>query len=404
MTLEKILISFLGKEAAEEIMRFGENNFSPPPSSLPTYSDENKEQLNTDFNSYYKKVSKIDFLITYTEDKLDKENLIKLLLEIGENIITQGEMPAAVFIFEKIINQCDNHSEFTNQKAAASFFLAEIFSRQSLWHLSFDYLAAAENIFKSINDTKGFARCQNLRGTIYGECGKLNEAKFHFEKALSVLESDTSQDLVGMIEINLGIINNIQGNLDNALLYYKRALIVFVQLKDLKRISEIKHNLGMLYTKKTDYTSALSQFDESIKTSRGINYLPILGISYLSKAFVYAQLADYELAEAFSNKALEICTKVNDRLSVADIYKIKGIIQRKLKNFSESEKYLQTSLRINRELENKLNQAETSMELGLLYKETDKDEESRLLLKAALEYFENINAKKEVEEIQEHLL
>ena len=65
-------------------------------------------------------------------------------------------------------------------------------------------------------DNRGIAVCENFMGTIYGERGNIKKAKDHFEMSLSLLNPAKDKSLFGMLEINLGIINNIQGNYDEA--------------------------------------------------------------------------------------------------------------------------------------------------------------------------------------------
>ncbi len=74
----------------------------------------------------------------------------------------------------------------------------------------------------------------------------------------NVLFHTDATQVIGKIDINLGIINNIMGKFDNAISYLKRALVIFEKLGDLKRIAEIRQNLGMVYTKTKNYSSAVS--------------------------------------------------------------------------------------------------------------------------------------------------
>ena len=202
--------------------------------------------------------------------------------------------------------------------------------------------------------------------------------------------------LIGTVEINLGIINNMQGNYNEALSYLKRALLNFEKVGDLRRVAEIKQNLGMVYTKKKEYPTAINQFNESIELSIHSSYLQNLGIAYINKAYVYLQQADFDLAGAFAAKAMEIANKINDKLSIAEVYKIKGIISSHSNKIDAAENSLLTSYRLNKDLNNQLNLAEVACELGILFKKKDEIEKSNKYLNEALGYFKKIDSKADI--------
>ncbi len=344
--------------------------------------------------------SQVDLLVTFSSNKLSKEKFLSLLLYLSQVSITNGEFATAIEINEKIISSTSTEKDFINLSADAHLMIGEIYSRQAIWQNSFQYIGKARELFESVNDAKGIAKCENLLGTIYGDLGDVKNAIENFELALGKSQNDVNYTEKAKIEINLGIVNNIKGLYDEALTYFKRALINYEKVGDKKRIAEIHQNIGMVYTKKGDYTTSLKEFDESFAFAIETNYLQIIGFVYLSKAFVYSQLKDYEFASAFADKAMEIAYKLNDKLTIAEVYKIKGIIQRNTKNYPLAENYLQTSLRLNIETGNQLNKAETYQELGLLYQDMGKGEESEKNLNLALEYFKKINAEPDIRALE----
>jgi tetratricopeptide (TPR) repeat protein len=398
---DEILKRFFSRKDQQEFVNDYLDQF--PVKTGSRLGNADKEQMKVDTSPSPELRIKIDLLSTFASSRLAKTELLELLMQIGQHVITLGEFNIAIDTYKKIIEDCKNHPPLKNFKANAYVSLAEIFSRQADWTMCRHYIKKALNIFNDQNDKSGAAKCNNLLGTIEGDCGRITSAKSYFEKSLELLENDKNNILRGMIEINLGIINNIQGNFDEALAYYKRALVDFEKANDIKRIAEIKHNIGMTYLRKQEYATALSQFDQSISASLKVNYMQTLGISYLSKADIYTRLNDFNLASAFANKAMEICFRTNDKLSIADLYKIKGVIQKNLKNFGLAENYLLTSIRLNRDLGNLLNEAEAAYELGILYSEKKMTEESTIHLNKALNYYKKIKADNEINEIKSYL-
>ncbi len=395
--IDETLKNFLDKAEKKEFLKV----LTGEPSTKSVIKDVKAEdQISFEIASSSQLRYQVDLLITFAESRYSTEQLIEFLLYLGQITITSGENEIALEIYERIINLCDGKRGTADIMANAFVSIGEIYSRQAQWDMSVTNLDRATKIFQEENDVKGSIQCQNIFGTIQGDQGNLERAKEHFENALMSLEGINDTALVGKIEINLAIINNMQSNYNEAISYLKRALLNFEKLGDLKRISEVKHNLGMVYSKKKEYTAAISEFDNSIDASIRSNYLQNIGITYISKAYVYTHLKDFALAEAFSNKAMEIAHKVNDKLSIADVYKVKGIISRNRRQFELAENSLLTSYRLNKELNNKLNLAETAQELGLLYKLKRDSEKSNKYFDEALSYFRKINSVSDILEIE----
>lgn len=396
-SLKKIVDNFFDQQQINEFTSLYTSSISE---EVPDQStDENnypdfKVQDGLNFRS------QIDLLITFSANRLPKEKYLSLLLYLSQSSIINGEFATAIEINERIIVLNSDDPNMTDITSNAYLLIGEIFSRQANWENSFNYIGKAREMFESVNDLKGVAKCENLLGTIYGDLGDVKTAIENFESALSKTLDEPDYALKGKIEINLGIVNNIKGKFNEALGYFKRALLNYEKISDKKRIAEIHQNIGMVYTKKAEYDTAIKKFDESLTFAIESNYLQTIGLIYLSKAFVYSQLRDFSLSAAFADTAMEVAYKINDKLTIAEVYKIKGVIQKNLKNYLLSENYLLTSLRLNVDAGNQLNQAETHHELGLLYKEMKDRKKSKANFNLALKYFKKINAEPEIRHLE----
>jgi tetratricopeptide (TPR) repeat protein len=375
--IEKIFVPFFSIEEINEIRKI----------SSPDFVKENKK---VDSQALISR-AQIDLLITYSENKLSTSKLIQFLLVFGETLKNGGQYDAAVSIFNSLLNKIGDESKFANIKINSYLAIADIYEKQAYLNECLLLVKKARNASKALKDYEGIAYCENFFGTVYGDRGNIKKAKSHFENSLSLLNPAKDKALIGILEINLGILCNIQGNSDEAFTYFQRALVRYEQTHDVNRIAELKHNIGMLYTQRGEYESALKEFNKSIALSLEHGLFTKIGISYLSKAFICIQLKDYQLASVYANKAMEICNKLNDRLSMAEIYKIKGIIEKNLKKYKLSENYLLTSLRINHELSNDLNKSETLYELGKLYVLMKQSDKALEVFNSSLEYFRHIN-------------
>ncbi|MCH9030243.1 MAG: tetratricopeptide repeat protein, partial [Bacteroidetes bacterium] len=233
--IEEVLKNFFTDEEAKEFSTKFLQEVQPSLSGDKNF----KDQFDVDLQSGVRTRSYIDLLITFAENKLPEEKFIDLLLYLGQSTIVSGEFATALDIHEKLARSSESTPKMNNIAANAFLRMGDVYSRQAQWELSFNYIGKADELFKEENDVKGNAECENLMGTIFGDKGELDKAVEHFEKSLASLEDEPDNALRGKIEINLGIISNIQSNYDAALSYFRRALFNFEKVEDVRRVAEV---------------------------------------------------------------------------------------------------------------------------------------------------------------------
>jgi tetratricopeptide (TPR) repeat protein len=356
-------------------------------------SDIDKEQFNLQIPEGVDERVIVDKIITLSERLLVKEKYYYLLLELAQIMIKMGNQAFALEILTDLKNLIGTDGNYISYNGEANLLVSKIYWSQAQWDDCDFYLNEAYLNFKSISDLKGYAKCENMLGTLYGEKGEFQKALFHFESALTFLKESNDFSTQAMIHTNLGIIYTIYGDFEKAIWNYKDSIEIFQKLNDNNRVARVYHNIGMLYTRMGEYYLALEHFNNSITISSENNYLSNCAVSYIGKAFIYAKLKNLLLADAFTDKAMEIACKINDTLSIADIYRIKGIIQSNLNNFELSEEFFENSIRLNDDFENKYNKAESSKELGDLLTQGNRIDEAKVHLKSAEQLFKDIKKK-----------
>jgi tetratricopeptide (TPR) repeat protein len=342
---------------------------------------------------------KIDRAITFSEKKLGKVEFEKFLLDLGKICISNGKLNLANEIFKKV----KNNPTSEKVKAEAILALSDIFSRRADWARSLQLIDEASIIYNNFSDNSGISKCENLRGSIYGERGDFENAKQYFLNSLALINTSEEIEMAANLETNLGIIENIQGETEKSLLHLNNALAKYTKLKNSSRIAEIKLNIGTVFYEAGQYELAEDSLDEVIKIALIKGYHRTLSMAYLTKSQVLLAKKDFIYSGEFADKALELGTSLDDKLTVADAYKIKGVVARYSGNFKNAEFYLLTSLRLNTKLNNTLNIAETSFELGILYQGYEEMDKRDEFLTSSLGYFKKINARTKVLKIEEML-
>jgi tetratricopeptide (TPR) repeat protein len=264
-------------------------------------------------------------------------------------------------------------------------------------------ISQAKYLYKSLDNYKGMAKCENLLGTVYGELGDILKAKKYLLSSLSFIKSDDDVELAAILYTNLGIVYHIQEESTSSLNYLEKALKLYQTLGKAKNTAEVNLNIGLVCFDNGNYDEAIKSFDAAINIAKEGEYLSVLCLLYLAKAEVLLTQKNFYYASEFANKALEIGHNADDKLTIADIYKVKGIVARELNDFEASETYLLNSLRINKSFNNELNAAETSFELGVLYERMHDPKSKMSHLERSKDYYTDIGASDKVKKIEQFL-
>ena len=384
--LENLIQKYMSEDLTKSFINKLEEDHSLNRKTLEL-SEIDKEQVQYELPRSMNYRLLIDKVITYSEKILSKEQSYKLILDLAQLMLFAGENSFALEISENLYFKLNSNVDYPLLCAESSLMISKVYWAQALWDESNYFITEAMQLFLSASSRQGLAKCENMLGTLYGEKGKFEKAKIHFENALIFLKDEEDLHTSAMISTNLGIINTMQSKFEKAIWNYKNAIKKFEEVKDTRRLSRTYHNVGMLLSRMNNYDAALEEFNKCITLSLANNYLSNCAIAYIGKAFIYTQLKNSPLADAYADKAMEIACKINDTLSIADIYKIKGMIQNDMDNFELSEELFENSLRLNKDVENELNEAESSNEMGKLLEKTDRKAEAQNYIDAADNFF-----------------
>jgi tetratricopeptide (TPR) repeat protein len=345
---------------------------------------------------------RVDRLVTMCNEKLQAGDACRLLLSIGDTFAIHGEHRRAEELFEWVLQRAAAMGDRT-LLAEASLRRGEVFARRGLWKQSTADLERSRALFADLGTPGPLARVENILGTNSAEQGKLREAVAYFQSALTLCERTRLGEMTGIVQMNLGIVNNIVGNYDAALTHYTRARSSFEFGGDVRRLAELHHNTGMTYLAKERYRDAIREFNASHSLSAKQGNPGLMGLACLGKASACYCMNDFRMALELVQKAAECFSVAGDRPGLADAYKVRGMIHREMGSPDTAEEYFRTSLRINTEIKNRLNSAETLFELGVLEHQRRHDDAARTAWRSARALFRRIGATQEVTRMDQHL-
>ena len=361
-----------------EVKRFCDVLTDGSSSQLRLYSTDSAPKDEMKIPEGTDRRAQIDSLITFASDRLPEEKMTELLLRLGELMYYLGEMEISTDMSEEVLSRTNKKEELESVRAEANLQMARLKWSQGYWDESKSYARKAHKIYTKNNDVTGFAKYENLLGTIYGEKGDLKKAMLHFEKGLAILGNSENKEIRAMLEMNLGVIHTMQNNFETAEDELKNSLDHYHELEDKRSMARALHNLGQLHTSMGNYENAMSDFDNCLSISTEQGYLSNCTISYLGKAHIFAKNGNYQQAEFNADMAMELAYKLNDTLTIADAYKVKGMIYKHKSDIDLAEEFLESSLRLNKDFGNDYNYSESSGELRELYLETGRIGEAEL--------------------------
>jgi len=194
---------------------------------------------------------------------------------LGMAYETQGELPLALFNFNKAIEIDPNFTEAYNNRG-------NVYSKQGR------FTQALSDFNKTIELDPNFGDAYNNRGNLYSQQGNFTQALSDFNKA---------------IEINPGL---AWGFYDRAICYVKQGNVLQA-LADYNRvmaidpnIAEAYNNRGILYAEAGRLTQALSDYNRAIQLN------PNSAEAYNDRGNVYYQQGQFIQAIADYSKAIEI--------------------------------------------------------------------------------------------------
>lgn len=215
---------------------------------------------------------------------------------------------------------------------------------------------------KDNNDHQGLARAYNAVGVIHYRKGDWKEAMEHYNRGLKFAKAENDNLNCSKLYSNIALVHWQKGALKSAVEFIKKSLALSEELNDKQGIARAYNNLGIIYWEQHELDNAINAYDKSLKLSETLGDVRTIAILY-------------------------------DNLGEA--YRLKG--QEKL-----ALKFYQKSLELSEELGFKWQIAEVNCNLGILFKDINK-EKSKEYLNIALELYETLGAKHEVEKVKEIL-
>lgn len=233
--------------------------------------------------------------------------------------------------------------------------------------------------------------------------GKLELAADLFLQARGMAEVAGQERLLALIDMNLGIIANIQGNVPMALLSYRSSLDRYRRLQDDFSATRALMNMGMAHADLAEWEASERCFAEAAALAQQTGDSVMIGRVELNRAELHLKHRRFDEARKSVDRSLEIFHRLRTRSAIGEAYKLFGMLYRETGRPEQSDTHFALSLGMAETCENRLLQAEVQMEWALLHLEEGRGQEGVMYLNRSLQLFRELKAGREVLDIERRL-
>jgi putative nucleotidyltransferase with HDIG domain len=261
-----------------------------------------------------------------------------------------------------------------------------------------DILAMLHTIALEAGDLSRCARALNGLGSIAQAAGDLEVSEKLYLEARSTARTGGDLRVIGQIEQNLGILDNIRGRLEPALAHYRAGLDALRIAGPEEQCAQALNNLGMLYIDLDQLDEADQFFSEALSIAERLGDVVTAGTLHINRTELFLKLGDTARARASCDEGFELASRVENHLHRAEALKFYGAIYRATGKLHLAEIHLRQAVEVAADGQPLL-EAEAQRELSLVLRELGRNREALAALNRAYGLFSHLQAQADQAEI-----
>lgn len=312
-------------------------------------------------------------------------------LDAGESAERSGDFGAAAAAYRLAIDSGD-----PVVVPIGRFRLGRVAWRQGRYDEALRLYHAALPTDDTAHGAELSAMVHNGIGAVHYARGAYAQARAAYQVALDQTRDDA---LRGKVQLNLGVIANIEGDLDGARDLYERSRSIFRQAGDRSGEALALHNIGMLLADRSDWEGADEAYEECLTICEEQGNVQMVANVLLSRSEILAARGTPEVALSHCDRAIAIYDTIADEVGRAEALRWQGHALRRLGRWTHGERSLTEAMRIAVRAQLRLLEAEAARELGLLKHDAGDIANAKHWLTIARERFTLLNARREIDEV-----
>jgi tetratricopeptide (TPR) repeat protein len=261
----------------------------------------------------------------------------------------------------------------------------------------------AQTEYRSIGDTDGEMRAQNVAAAGAFARGQLQDARAGFEHAAHLARQLSDTLMMARCTNNIGNVDFYLGNNADALVLYANATNLFEHSRSLRGIAEAWHNTGIVWREEGDYPTARKATDQAMDAAERLGDNRLVAQTLAGRGETDALLGDTRLGEAETKRALNLARENDDRLTECHALRVLGLIARKNGEHDDAVRFGRSALDVAIDVQNRWMMAKAREELHESLAAAGQSGAARIELAAAAETYAEVGAQRRADRLQQRL-
>lgn len=254
---------------------------------------------------------------------------------------------------------------------------------------------AALDLSARAGDMRGRAHAVNGLAIAAQQMGALDESEALYLEARAIAAAADDEQLVAMIDQNLGTVANIRGDLGAARAAYHASLRRYQRLGLPELQAQVLNNLGMLYTDLEDWDAAETAYEAAARACAGQDDVLLRRIE-VNQAELWAARRELAKARSRCDDLLRRAGHAAEEAWLGEVHKHYGVVCREGGEYAEAEQHLTRAARTADASRDVLLAAETAREQAELYWRQGRHADTLHALNRAHTWFSRLRAERDL--------
>ena len=270
---------------------------------------------------------------------LNKISVLFLLMSFNILLISQESDSLIEFHYTKIPD---------DSAKAMELYKKGFDTRSRNIHDAFIYAKASENSALNSKNKFVIAKANNLLGILYFKTGKLSNAEYHHNYALSIWESINNKEGIGLTLINLGNIYSDKNQKENAEQAYLEAFSIFNELKNDKQKANALNNIGIIKFENGNISIAKHYFEKAYQLAEKLNDYELKAFCLNNIGATYEREKNWNEAWAYYDDARELRELMDNQTDLVDSYINLASVSLENKKINQAKEYISKAFGISK--------------------------------------------------------
>lgn len=335
----------------------------------------------------------------------DNEEINEYLLQVGVKLYNSSRITQSIKVLENALIKYENQEDYRLDYASTNYYISIIYMDINDKEKGFNCINKAIEIYKQLNDKKGYFVCIVIKAVFFAEEGK----KKNVEELLMELEGADFSDneLKAYVHINMSKINIMfnqyekaainakmayeyfitVGNKDGAvksLLNYSGALsnidqedlatayLEMILNDDIMTLNKpikaaIMNNLTSCYRKNKEYDKAITACNESINIMKELKQYSKLAMNMLNLGNIYRDLKDWAKCEEIYIEGIKIAKEYKITREIGRGYELMASISYMQNKYNDCIEYAEKAIKASTQVNDDFRVAESYVEMSRGY-------------------------------------